>query len=275
MPWPKFVTLTPNPAVDLSTSIDRVVPTLKLRCAAPRRDPGGGGINVARVIKRFGGDVEAILPAGGFTGQLLRRLIDDEGIETRIIEAEAETREDFYVSELHTGSQYRFILPGRPLREPEWRGCLAALAATVPAPKFVVGSGSLPPGVPDDFYARAATIARELGAKFFLDTSGPPLAAALEHGLYLIKPNLHEMSELAGAELASPDEWLTMARALIEKRKGRDRRVVAWPPRRADRYPRSVIAGARAADHTGQRGRRRRQLSRRTCFRPRQRRQPR
>jgi 6-phosphofructokinase 2 len=214
-----FVTLTPNPAVDLSTSIDRVMPTLKLRCAAPRRDPGGGGINVARVIKRFGGDVEAILPAGGFTGQLLRRLIDEEGIETRIIEAEAETREDFYVSELHSGSQYRFILPGRPLREPEWRECLAALAATVPAPKFVVGSGSLPPGVPDDFYARAATIARELGAKFFLDTSGPPLAAALEHGLYLIKPNLHEMSELAGAELASPVEWLTMARALIEKGK--------------------------------------------------------
>ncbi len=96
----KIVTLTPNPAVDLSTSIDRVVPTLKLRCTAPRRDPGGGGINVARVVKRFGGDVEAILPAGGFTGQLLRRLIDDEGITTRIIEVEAETREDFYVAEL-------------------------------------------------------------------------------------------------------------------------------------------------------------------------------
>ena len=110
-------------------------------------------------------------------------------------------------------------MPGRPLREPEWRQRLAALAATVPAPKFVVGSGSLRPGVPDDFYARAATIARELGQKFFLDTSGPPLAAALEHGLYLIKPNLHEMSELVGAELASPVEWLTMARALIEKGK--------------------------------------------------------
>lgn len=213
----RIVTLTPNPAVDLSTSIDRVVPTLKMRCTTERRDPGGGGVNVARVIKRFGGNVEAILPVGGLTGQLLRCLIDDEGIGNRIVEAKAETREDFFVSELSTASQYRFILPGQQLRESEWRGCLSALAATAPAPKFVVGSGSLPPGVPNDFYAQAAMVAQMLGAKFFLDTSGPPLAAALEHGLYLIKPNLHEMSELAGAELATQNDWLAMARAFIEK----------------------------------------------------------
>src|SRR6516165_5433531 len=116
-----IVTLTPNPALDLSTTIDRVVPTVKLRCTAQRRDPGGGGINVARVIKRLGGDVEAIFTAGGFTGQLLRRLVDDEGITSRVIQAEVETREDFYVSELSTQLQYRFILPGQPLNESEWQ----------------------------------------------------------------------------------------------------------------------------------------------------------
>ena len=195
----EIVTLTPNPAIDLSTSVDRIVPIRKLRCAPQRRDPGGGGVNVARVVKRFGGDVEAILPVGGFTGQLLRRLIDDEGIPNRVIEAEAETREDFSVSELSTAQQYRFVLPGLPLREAEWRGCLEALAATVPRPKFVVGSGSLPPGVPNDFYAQAAAIARKLGAKFVVDTSGAPLAAAIEHGVYMIKPNLREMRDLVGA----------------------------------------------------------------------------
>ena len=214
-----FITLTPNPAVDLSTSVDRVAPTLKLRCAAPRRDPGGGGINVARVIRRFGGDVEAILPAGGGTGQLLRRLIDDEGLNSRIIKTEVETREDFYVSERLTGSQFRFVLPGQPLREGEWRQCLAALAATTPSPKFVIGSGSLPPGVPDDFYAQAAAIARNLDAKFLLDTSGLPLGAAIAHGLYLIKPNLREMSELVGAELTTPNDWLVKARAVIDSGK--------------------------------------------------------
>ena len=109
----KIVTLTPNPAIDLSTSIDQIIPMRKLRCTAPKRDPGGGGVNVARVVKRFGGDVEAILPVGGFTGQLLRRLIDDEKIPSRIIEVDAETREDFSVSELSTAQQYRFVLPGQ------------------------------------------------------------------------------------------------------------------------------------------------------------------
>jgi 6-phosphofructokinase 2 len=216
---PNIVTLTPNPAIDLSTAIDRVVPTVKLRCTAQRRDPGGGGVNVARVIKRFGGDVEAIFPAGGFTGQLLCRLIDNEGIASRVVEAQAETRQDFYVSELATGLQYRFVLPGQQLREREWQECLSVLASSAPAPKFVVGSGSLPPGVPDDFYARAASVARRLGAKFLLDTSGAPLKAAIEQGLYLIKPNLREMSELVGGELATEDEWLARAHALIERGK--------------------------------------------------------
>jgi 6-phosphofructokinase 2 len=214
-----IITLTPNPAIDLSTSVDRVEPVMKLRCATPQRYPGGGGVNVARVVNRFGGDVEAILPVGGFTGQLLRRLIDDEGIPSRIVEAEAETREDFSVSELSTAQQYRFVMPGLPLRDVEWRACLDTLAATSPRPKFVVGSGSLPPGVPNDFYAQAAEIARRLGARFVLDTSGAPLAAALERGVYMIKPNLREMRELAGAELADQDDWIGAARRFISSGK--------------------------------------------------------
>jgi 6-phosphofructokinase 2 len=210
-----IITLTPNPAVDLSTSTERIVPVMKMRCQAPKRDPGGGGVNVARVVQRLGGHVEAILPIGGFTGQLLRRLIDDEGVPSRLVDVEAETREDFAVSELSTAQQYRFVLPGLPLRETEWRACLDALAASTPPPKFVVGSGSLPPGVPNDFYAQAAGIARRLGAKFALDTSGAPLAAALDLGVYLIKPNLREMCELAGATLPGSGDWVAAARQYI------------------------------------------------------------
>jgi 6-phosphofructokinase 2 len=211
----EIITLTPNPAIDISTSVDRIVPMSKLRCAPQRRDPGGGGVNVARVVKRFGGDVEAILPVGGFTGQLLRRLINDEEIPHRVIEVEAETREDFSVSELSTAQQYRFVLPGLPLCEAEWRECLKALAGTEPRPKFVVGSGSLPPGVPNDFYAQAAAIARKLGAKFIIDTSGAPLAIAMEHGVYMIKPNLREMRDLVGVELLNQNDWIIAARAYI------------------------------------------------------------
>jgi len=211
----KIVTLTPNPAIDLCTSVERVVPTLKLRCTTQRHDPGGGGINVARVVRRLGGDVEAIFPIGGVTGGRLHDLITQEGIPARAIKAKADTREDFFISELSTGLQYRFILPGQPLEEAEWQACLSELAASNPAPGFVVASGSLPPGVPADFYAQAARVARRLGAKFLLDTSGAPLKAATDHEMYMIKPNLSEMSELAGAELATQDEWLATARAMI------------------------------------------------------------
>jgi 6-phosphofructokinase 2 len=212
----EIITLTPNPAIDLSTSIDRIVPARKLRCTAPKRDPGGGGVNVARVVKRFGGDVEAILPAGGFSGQLLRQLIDDENIPNRIIEVAAETREDFSVSELSTAQQYRFVLPGLPLCEREWSACLAELATTASRPKYVVGSGSMPPGVPNDFYRHAADIAANLGAKFVLDTSGAPLAAAVEAGVYMIKPNLREMRDLTGRELVNQDDWIDAARQYIK-----------------------------------------------------------
>jgi 6-phosphofructokinase 2 len=211
-----IVTLTPNPAIDLSTSIERLVPSRKLRCAAQQRDPGGGGINVARVVKRFGGDVEAIYPAGGFTGRLLRSLLDREQIPSRVVESEAETREDFSVTEAATGQQFRFVLPGLPLAESEWRGLLEILGGTDPAPKIVVGSGSLPPGVPADFYSQAAAVAKRIGAKFFLDTSGAPLVAALAHGVTLIKPNLREMQELAGRPLANDADYVAAARQQIE-----------------------------------------------------------
>jgi 6-phosphofructokinase 2 len=101
------------------------------------------------------------------------------------------------------------------LRESEWRECLITLAGTAPAPKFVVGSGSLPPGVPNDFYAHAAAIENKIGAKFALDTSGAPLAIAIEQGVDLIKPNLREMRELIGAPLANEADCIAAARKYV------------------------------------------------------------
>ena len=96
------VTITPNPAVDLSTSVEKIIPVAKLRGASQRRDPGGGGINVARVIRRFGGDVSALYPVGGVTGDLLRKLVDGEGVVSRTFAIAEETREDFFVTETST-----------------------------------------------------------------------------------------------------------------------------------------------------------------------------
>src|SRR5262245_17082149 len=111
------VTVTPNPAIDISTAVEEVLPIRKLRCARARRDPGGGGINVARVARRFGADVTAIYPAGGSTGTLLQQLVDREGVRSIAISVREEMREDFTVLVEGSGKQYRFVLPGAELSE--------------------------------------------------------------------------------------------------------------------------------------------------------------
>lgn len=214
-----IATITPNPAIDLSTVIDKIMPVAKLRGRTQRRDPGGGGINVARVIRRLGGDARAIYPVGGAIGILLRQLLDSEGVASHTWSIAAETRENFFVDEIGTGKQYRFILPGPRLRETEWQECLKLVAAIEPFPRFLVASGSLPDGVPDDFYVRLARIAKPRGAKLILDTSGPALTAAVAEGVDLIKPNLREMRELSGSEPSDAREWEAAARELVERKK--------------------------------------------------------
>lgn len=211
----QIITITANPAIDVSTSVDRIAPFSKLRCTPARHDAGGGGINVARVVKRLGGDPTAIYPAGGAAGQLLQRLMGREGVRSIAIPAVLETREDFTVFEETTRQQYRFVMPGAPLGEDEWRECLRSLECVEPRPHFVVASGSLPPGVPEDFFARVARSARELGAKAVVDTSGAPLRSALKAGIYLIKPNLGEFQALTETRSADETALIEAGRGLI------------------------------------------------------------
>jgi len=212
---PDIATITINPAIDIFVNVERVEPIKKLRCSAPKRDPGGGGINVARVAHRLGGRVIAIYPAGGAIGKLLQRLVEREGIDSVTTPAHVETRENFTAYEEATGEQYRFVLPGSALHKPEWEACLDKLEALAEKPKIVVASGSIPPGVPEDFFARVARHAKAFGAKMVLDTSGPALAAALDEGVTLIKPNLAEFSEYARRALTQDDDRIAACRKLI------------------------------------------------------------
>ncbi len=212
---PDIVTITINPAIDLFVNVARIVPERKLRCSAPRRDPGGGGINVARVAYRLGGDVAAIYPTGGAIGKLLHRLVEREGIESLVTPSHVETRESFTAFETETGEQYRFVLPGSRLHRAEWEAVLEKLTSLPDKPRFVVASGSVPPGVPDDFFAQTAKCAKQLGAKIIVDTSGAPLGAALEEGVTLIKPNQNELNEYTGRKLETDADRVTACRDLI------------------------------------------------------------
>ncbi len=211
-----IVTLTINPAIDASTSVKKMAPFTKMRCAQARRDPGGGGINVARVLKRLGIDASAVYPAGGATGELLGTLLEREGVQGVLVPAQNATREDLTVFDETTRQQFRFVFPGAPLSDIEWKACLESIGRIRPRPAFVIASGSLPAGVPDDFYGRLAQ-ASKAHSKVIVDTSGRFLQAALEHGVYLIKPNLREFQELAGITASDEASLIEAGRRLIER----------------------------------------------------------
>ncbi|CPR12157.1 phosphofructokinase, PfkB [Mycobacterium bohemicum DSM 44277] len=213
---PRIVTLTMNPALDITTSVEVVRPTDKLRCSATRYDPGGGGINVARVAHVLGGSVFAVFPAGGSHGGHMTRLLSDAGVPFAEIPIRAATRESFTVNETSSGEQYRFVLPGPHLSPHEQGRCLQELRIAARSSEFVVASGSLPPGVPTDFYQRVADMCGQLGVRLILDTSGGGLRQ-VSSGVFLLKASLRELRECVGRPLDTEAEQLAAARELIER----------------------------------------------------------
>lgn len=193
------LTVTLNPALDLTTSTERLLPHQKLRCAAPRFDPGGGGVNVSRAIKELGGESRAFVAIGGSTGQQLRAMLDRTGIDVVYWPLLEETRLSFTVMENATAEHFRFVLPGPIVSPAEATFILDEISSIIAAyPGYVVASGSLPPGVPDDFYGRLAKRARACGAKLIVDTHGAALRAAAAERPYLIRLNHLEAQELLG-----------------------------------------------------------------------------
>lgn len=228
---PLIATLTLNPAMDLSVSTARVTDTQKLRCSAPRHDPGGGGINVARVVKTLGGKAVAVYPAGGPFGDLLRRSLDELGLVHRPVPIVGDTRESFTVDELQSGLQYRFVLPGPVLSAQELERCLQTLAALRPAPEYVVLSGSFPPGTDLAFFDDLRALTLRLGARLVVDLSGEPLCHAARHGgVYLMKPSLEELSTLMGGAVTSEAEQQEALRSLIARAAPRSSYCL-WGPR--------------------------------------------
>lgn len=211
------LTLTPNPAIDASTAVDRVIADRKLRCGVPRFDPGGGGINVARVIHRLGGDATAVFLSGGPTGELLRQLLERDGVANYAVPCEQWTRENITVVEESSGHQFRFGMPGPTVSRSEWNKFLELLRDWQPAPQFVVAGGSLPPGVPDDAFAQVARIINARGGKLVLDSSGVALVKGISSGVYLVKPNLRELAELAGEAIVDEEQLKTVASSIVER----------------------------------------------------------
>lgn len=210
-----IVTLTINPALDKITEIEHVAPNKKLRCNPPGYQAGGGGINVSRAISLLGGTSLAIFPCGGYKGEFLKEKLDTDNIQYRSIPIQGATRENFTIFEEGADQAFRFIMPGPTLNQEEFEHILDAIRTLDPVPDFLVASGSIPRGVPVDFYQQIAEIAKDIGCKLIVDTSGEPLKMAAKVGVFLLKPNLRELGYLAGCEIESEEQEIEAAQKLI------------------------------------------------------------
>jgi 6-phosphofructokinase 2 len=211
---PAIITITFNPALDKSTSVAELVPDKKLKCTSLVCEPGGGGINVARAIKELGGEATAVYLAGGCIGKKITEMLSAEFVETIVIDIREDTRENLVVADITNDKQYLFDMPGPKINEFEWRACLNTIEH-IPGVEYIIASGSLPPGVPTDIFAKLALIARKKNARLIVDTSGEALKQAVLEGVYLIKPNLRELASLAGKDELGIESVVGVARGLI------------------------------------------------------------
>ena len=192
-----ILTVTVNPCVDKSSSVEKIEPDSKLRCSAILNEPGGGGINVSKALKKLGLSGMALFPAGGHNGNMLIALLEAGGIPFHAIDTNTETRENWVMMTTKSHQQYRFTFPGLAIEEDKVNQLISALRPF--RPSFVVASGSLPVGLPASFYGSIVDEASICGARCIVDTSGPALKALKGKKTYLVKPNIGELCSLLDA----------------------------------------------------------------------------
>lgn len=214
-----ILTITLNPTVDKSCAVENIKPEKKLRCTAPKYEPGGGGINVSRGLSRLGIKSTALFLSGGRTGELLEQLLDEEGVVTSTIAVAAETRENFIVVDKSHNEQYRFGMPGDAISTEEIAALSKKIDSLSPFPEIVIISGSLPEGIDAAYMASLVKEIKAKGAKVIADTSGEALAEVLKEGVYLLKPNLGELSLLTGREDLDNESADEAAKQLIDEGK--------------------------------------------------------
>jgi len=212
----KIITLTVNPAIDKSTTVAGIKPNSKLRCNIPVYEPGGGGINVSRVIQELGGTSLCMYMAGGPTGTHLRNQLNELNIIQEVIPISGWVRENLAVTDTTTNEQYRFGMPGPLVKETEWKNTLIQLDTVLSENDFMVASGSLCPGMPVDFFAEVSKIVQKNKAKFILDTSGEALTLGAMAGAYLLKPNLGELATLCGIDTITFLKLETIAKDFVK-----------------------------------------------------------
>ncbi|MDO5631757.1 MAG: 1-phosphofructokinase family hexose kinase [Paracoccus sp. (in: a-proteobacteria)] len=239
-----ILTITLNPALDLSSAADTVEPELKLRCDKPVVDPGGGGINVSRAIKVMDGKSTALVALGGATGTRIADLLRAGGLNVLRLTAPGETRQSLAVTDRSSGAQYRFVMPGPEWHKTQVADAMSAIAEAARAGGWVVLSGSNPPGVPAGFAQMLAVRLKDSSARLVVDTSGEALrtVAGSSTPVDVLRMDSFEAETLAGHTLPLRSDSAAFAAGLV--RDGAARSVIV-----ARGKDGSVIAGPDGAWH--------------------------
>ncbi|MBC7848184.1 MAG: 1-phosphofructokinase family hexose kinase [Chitinophagaceae bacterium] len=209
-----ILTVTLNPCIDKSSSVEQLKPESKLRCTEVLHEAGGGGINVSKALKRLGVESVALFPSGGHNGDMLKSLLKQQSIQFHAVDTHVETRENWIVLESESNNQFRFTFPGRAVEEVVIKELIDQMRSF--SPTYVIASGSLPPGLPDYFYGLIIKTAHAVGARCIVDTSGPALEAIKDRKAYLIKPNIGELARMLKVDKLERNETDDAAQQVIE-----------------------------------------------------------
>lgn len=212
-----ILTVTLNPSVDKLYLVDRLEKDTVMRVKEVHNTAGGKGLNVSKVAARLGEPVTACGFLGGFNGAYVRSLLESEGITPAFTEVRAETRSCINIRDTGTGRHTEFLEPGAAVVPDEVERFWESYRELACRADVIAISGSMPQGVPADFYGRLIAFARQQGKTVLLDTSGRTLADGLKAGPSLIKPNTDEIGQLFGATITSMQERIDAAKVLRAK----------------------------------------------------------
>ena len=210
-----ILTITLNPAVDETLTVHQLQLGETNRIKETDIDPGGKGLNVARVVKRLGRPCVAAMLLGGETGHFIRNRLEREAVDIAAVEIPEATRVNISVLDESTGVQTNLNHEGPQVTAAELHALEARIEEWLPETVVMAIGGSLPPGAPVDAYAHLIEWVRKDDVRTILDASGDALVEGVKARPYMIKPNVREAEKLLGRKLATDSDIAQAGRELV------------------------------------------------------------
>ena len=206
-----IITLTVNPAIDLTVALDEFVPGDANRIQSSRTDPGGKGINVSRALLELGTESMAMGFISGARGRFIEQSLRDSGIYTDFLHTAGQTRTNITILDRKHNTTTTLNERGPQMTPQHINSLMLRLKKQLHDGDWLVIGGSIPPGVSPDFYGQVIRLANKMGVRCILDADGEPFQRALEARPYLVKPNREEVSRILGKMPKSPESLMDAA----------------------------------------------------------------